>query len=273
MTLPINDTIISAVAGLVDDARSDTNRIPSHSDISFEVGRAGLSSVDPKELGQQVGKAKRVRTVLSWALEHSPTAGSKLIDLLLSKVRASGGFRNGSENYVGRDAIENAMAAFKSEGFTLEEDGSIHAQVLNNLSGRELTAALLKYAQRAQKGSHDAALVTGTGKDLLEATAAHILTVKYGAYSNSLNFEGLLGQAYMALGLAVPQSSVVAGEPTIKTLERALFQSALAINKLRNKQGTGHGRPWLPEVTDAEAKAAIEVVGTITAFLLSKISP
>ncbi|RFB72937.1 MULTISPECIES: abortive infection family protein [unclassified Herbaspirillum] len=273
MAFPINDTIISAIASLIDDAKTGTSRVPTHYDISFEVERVNLLAVDPKELGQQVGKAKRVRAILSWALEHNQQAGAKLIELLLSKVKASGGFRIGSENYVGRDAIENAMAAFKSEGFTLEEDGTIHAQVLNNLTGKELTAALLKYAQRAQKGSHDAALVTGTGKDLLEATAAHVLMTKYGAYSSSLNFEGLLGQAYMALGLAVPQSNVVTGEPTVKALERALFQSALAVNKLRNKQGTGHGRPWLPEVTDVEAKAAIEVVGTITIFLLSKLTP
>lgn len=38
---------------------------------------------------------------------------------------------------------------------------------LQNLSGVELTKALKSYIHRAQRGIRDAALVTGTGKDLL----------------------------------------------------------------------------------------------------------
>ncbi|PZO12716.1 MAG: hypothetical protein DCE87_14545 [Betaproteobacteria bacterium] len=54
-------------------------------------------------------------------------------------------------------------------------------------------------------------------------------------------------------------------------LERSLFQSACAINKLRNKEGTGHGRPWLPSLSLTEATAAIELVGTISGFLLARL--
>jgi len=34
--------------------------------------------------------------------------------------------------------------------------------------------------RRAKRGAADAALVTGTGKDLLEAVAAHVLQQRYG---------------------------------------------------------------------------------------------
>jgi hypothetical protein len=54
-------------------------------------------------------------------------------------------------------------------------------------------------------------------------------------------------------------------------MERGLFLSALGVNRVRNKQGSGHGRPWLPTLADEEAKAAIEVVGTVSAYLLSKL--
>lgn len=64
---PLSDAIIVAVAGLVDDAQSQ-RREPSHSAIEFEINRAGLAAGDPKSQGLILGKAKRVRAVLSWGL-------------------------------------------------------------------------------------------------------------------------------------------------------------------------------------------------------------
>jgi hypothetical protein len=37
-----------------------------------------------------------------------------------------------------------------------------------------------------------------------------------------------------------------------------MFEFGSAINKLRNTEGTGHGRPWLAGVTDLEDRLAIE---------------
>ena len=37
---------------------------------------------------------------------------------------------------------------------------------------------------------------------------------------------------------------------------------------LRNKQGTGHGRPWLPSVTAEEARHATQVMGVVGDLLL-----
>jgi hypothetical protein len=49
MPLPINDTIIAAVAQLVDDAKSHGSyREPSHSDLDFYVAKAGLAASDPR---------------------------------------------------------------------------------------------------------------------------------------------------------------------------------------------------------------------------------
>jgi hypothetical protein len=94
----------------------------------------------------------------------------------------------------------------------------------------------------------DAALVTGTGKDLVGAVAAHVLAERFGSYPQTANFPTLLGQAFSATGLcAVKQPN-----PTPQQqLELALYELACAVNRLRNKQGTGHGRPFLPEVTPA----------------------
>src|SRR5688572_13106059 len=104
---PINDAIIIAVARLVDDAQTDT-REPSHSDIEFQITRAQLTAADPRRQGQVVGKAKRVRAVLSWALDNAPDQAEIFVAALIALLRGKGGFRKGSPNYVGDDAIADA---------------------------------------------------------------------------------------------------------------------------------------------------------------------
>ncbi|MBN8656609.1 MAG: abortive infection family protein [Anaerolineae bacterium] len=269
-TPPLTDTIIVAISRLVDDAQVET-REPSHSDIEFEIKRTNLQNGDPKAQGQLVGKAKRVRSTLSWALENAPDNGARFVVNLISHVKACGGFRDGSSNFVGKEAIQNAISAFKTVGFELTFDGDIFPLLLDNLEGAELTAALEGYVRRAKRGAEDAALVTGTGKDLLEATAAHILVEKWGSYPSSANFPGLLGQAFVALGFATPQNTPQSGEPTIKKVERALYESGCAVNGLRNKEGTGHGRPWIPSVTIVQAKLAVQQMGIIAEYMLAAL--
>ena len=112
---------------------------------------------------------------------------------LIAYLRACGGFRQTSPNFVGEQPIKDAIATFDLEGFTLTENGELHAKVLANLTGAALSEALLQYVKRAQRGAEDAALLAGTAKDLLEATAAHILMERNGSYPTGANFEGLWG--------------------------------------------------------------------------------
>jgi hypothetical protein len=266
MSAPLSDSIIIAVARLVDDAQTET-REPSHSDLEFQIKRAQLTQGDPKAQGQLVGKTKRVRGTLHWALENNPQAGEVFIDSLIALLRGCGGFRPSSPNYVGEHAIADAISAFRADGYELSLDGELRPIVLDSLSGAALSDALRAYVRRAKTGAADAALLTGTGKDLLEATAAHILVERNGSYPQT-NFQGLLGQAYVALGMTTPHHPVIPGEPPQKKIERAMFDLACGVNSLRNKAGTGHGRPWLPNVSDAEAKGAVEFMGIIAEWIL-----
>ena len=140
----------------------------------------------------------------------------------------------------------------------------------DGLTGSEATDALRRYAARAARAADDSPLIVGTSKDLLEAVAAHVLDQRYGTYDARANFPTLLGQAFAALGLdsiGPPQP----GEPAQRRVERAYYESACAVNALRNKQGTGHGRPWLSTVTLTEAQIAIRTMGSITLFLLARL--
>lgn len=265
---PVNDTIIVAVSELVDDAQSE-RREPSHYDIEVEINRTGLSAGDPRTQGQTVGKAKRVRATLSWALEHAPNNAEIFVVRLVAVIRAKGGFRQGSPNFVGEDAILDAIEAFRSEGFELTREGDLHPIAFDTLEGARLTEALEAYVRRARRGSEDAALLVGTGKDLLEATAAHVICERFGSYPHQANFPTLLGQAFTTLGLATPQDPVQPGESPQRRLQRSLYEAGCSVNALRNKQGTGHGRPWLPTVSADESRAAIQLIGIVSGFLLA----
>lgn len=264
---PVNDAIIVALARLVDDAQSET-REPSHSDLEFQINRAGLTLGDPKSQGQPVGKAKRVRAALFWGVDNAPDNAEKFAAMLVGLVKGKGGFRSGSPNFVGQEAVLDAKEAFRQEGYVLSEDGNLYASTLDNLSETELTASLEIYVRRAQRGSEDAALLVGTGKDLLEATAAHVITKKYGSYSHQTNFPTLLGQAFVALGLATPQMPSQPGESPHCRVERSLYEAGCAVNALRNKAGTGHGRPFPSSVSDDEARAAVQLIGIVSGLLL-----
>jgi hypothetical protein len=270
MTAPLTADIAHAVARLHDDQGSP--RKPSHGDLSAAVKRAGLAAVDPAQgaavPGQTQGKHRRLREVLLWALEHDPAKGERLVGGLVAQLRSLGGFSESSPNYCGRDAIENARAAFKRSGYLLASDGDLRAIVLENLAGKELSAALRQYIARAQRGVADAALLAGTAKDLMEATAGHVVLELEGSPSSARNFPMLLVHAYQALGLATSQKN---GQQPREQFDAALFQVAQAVNAMRNRDGTGHGRPWLPEVTEEEARLAVQAIGVVADHLLVRL--
>ncbi len=260
------------MARLLDDSQAPAGpREPSHSAIEAQIDRADLAAGDPNRNRPErpVGKEKRVREVLSWALEYAPERGGRCASLLLAQIRALGGFREGSPNYVGAEPIQNLAGVLRGEGLALTGAGDVQPLLLDNLAGAELTAALQSYVRRARRGAEDAALVTGTGKDLMEATAAHVLQEVWGSYPTRDNFPTLLGQAFAALGLVTSQGATKPGEDPHRPMERALFDLACGVNRLRNKQGTGHGRPFLPSVTPQQAKTAIESMGVVAEYLLA----
>lgn len=140
--------------------------------------------------------------------------------------------------------------------------------LLDSLSGKELSKALTAYVRRAKRGALDAALVIGTGKDLLEATAKHVLFVRFGTEPAIANFPTLLAQSFVALNLCIAKDKAVTAR---ERLDAALFELGCAVNVLHNAEGTGHGRPFPPTVTDHEARAAIESMGIIAERMLATL--
>jgi hypothetical protein len=159
-----------------------------------------------------------------------------------------------------------------SEGWILSSDGDLGpTSVSDDLAGTEVTEVLAAYVRRAARGMEDDALVIGTSKDLVEATAAHVLVQLWGSYPSKSSFEILLGQAFVAVGLAVPGDKEKADEPARKKLERGLFGAALGVNRLRNKAGVGHGRPFVPDVGPLDGRLAVKTMGCVAELLLDAL--
>lgn len=270
--IELDDNIIFSLAKLVGDSQSE-RREPSHSEIDFLIEKFNLKEGDPKSKGFSVGKTKRVRSVLSWAIENNSVLGEKFTLSFIQLIKSCGGFRQKSSNYVGAEGIKNLQDALKSQSIQLDNEGNLNNLILNNLNEIQMEEALWNYAKRAKKGQEDAALLTGTSKDLLEAVSAHILMKLWGTYPEKANFPNLLGQAFAALSLDTTHTKNENDTEELKAKKRvntAYYELACSINSLRNKTGTGHGRPFLPSISDEEAKAAIESMGVISEYLLSR---
>lgn len=271
---PIDDAILLAVATLVDDKRSGTgSRLPSHDDLRRAIGRAGLSHLDAgAPPAPPIGKFKRVHTTLISGWTEDADATERLVDILLGVVRGHGGFRAESANYCGDEAIANVAAAYAAHGWTLTVDGQVLPRVLDSLKGRQASEALAQYAERARRGALDSPLLAGVAKDLLEATAIHVVIEKFGGPPVSHSFPVILGQAFYGLGMATDETPKEPSEHPRKRVERAAFGLACALNALRNKEGTGHGRPWPGDLKPAEARFAVESMGNIASLMLDALA-
>lgn len=231
-----------------------------------------MSKGDP---GTQVGKVKRMRAVVDYALANDSHAGARMVSRLIKAVRAIGGFRQESETFIGEDTYRNLRDAYRSTGYELDPDGELRPMLLDNVPEAEQHEVLKTYVHRIRKGATDAPLVTGSGKDLLEATARSVLDSKGKSYGGT-DFPGTLFHAFDALNLPTPDIPAMEAfrqslsSDARERVQQVLYLLGCEINKLRNEQGTGHGRAFAATVSDQEAKTAVQAMAVISELLLAE---
>ena len=258
----------------------DISGSPSHQQLRDAFARHALSHLDPapegrKPDGSHLGKMKRIRHVFASPEAHNATAGLLLARELVALCRAHGGFNPDSESYAGTARVTQLVQAFAPLGFTLDADGSTRQTVIDNLSGTELTATLRSYVDRINSNPDDAPLQVGTGKELDEAAARHVLTELLGDYPVSDNFPVTLTRAFTAIGMATPTELPKLDPDPHRAVHQCLFLLATAVNRLRNDAGTGHGRPGSPrkttELNAAEARLVARATALVAGALLDKL--
>lgn len=100
--------------------------------------------------------------------------------------------------------------------------------------------------------------------------ARHVIVEKGGHYSDAMGFAGTLYQAYNLLGLALPPSDVIQTldvDPRA-AVEQSLYLAMCAVNRLRNVEGTGHGRPQPSKATKRDAGLSSQISGLVSELLL-----
>ncbi len=247
---------------------------PSHDEIRILIKRAGLQDLDPERSADgPIGKMKRVKGVLFAAVAERPQRGEQLVRSLVASVRANGGFRPGNENCPGEEAVSALRRAFRNVGGDLDPEGTLRPLHMEALDGRELTEALWAYVRRARQGGWDATLVAGVAKSLEEAAARHVLKERTGDYPTHANMAATLYSAFLSVGMEVPGQDVVAGldrDPRA-ALQQAVWLLAFAVNRFRNAEGEGHGRPEPGTASDAEAEVVGLAAALVTQLLLDAL--
>jgi len=176
---------------------------------------------------------------------------------------------------IGNDSDGINCIHSAGQQFTLDADGSTRQTVIDNLSGTELTATLRSYVDRINSNPDDAPLQVGTGKELDEAAARHVLTELVGDYTVSDNFPVTLTSAFFAIGMATPTDLPKLDPDPHRAVHQCLFLLATAVNRLRHDAGTGHGRPGPPrkttELSAAEARLVARATALVAGALLDKL--
>jgi hypothetical protein len=240
-------------------------------DRCFE--RYQLRAFDPRRVDPNAGKIKRVREVLTEAAHREPTRGGELVRDLIDHLKGAGAFPRLAQD----GALTNLRGALRSAGYSLADEGTIAPLTLDGLSGRELTTALRIYIDRARRGDTDAPLVAGTAKDLTEATARHVLLELGGSYSARMGFQGTLHNSFGAIGMTAvgPKEweeilKQLDSDPA-RRLQQCVYLIALAANKLRQAEGTGHGRPHDATISGDDARIAAEAAALTSGAMLDRL--
>jgi hypothetical protein len=210
MKILMNDAMAGVIAGMV---QSDAPL--SHDDLDSAFTRFGLQAGDPgrRDPTGPVGKMRRVKAVLTFATDNRPAAGGDLALFILGRLRGQGAFRSGATYSIPVEMTANLRAELQRQGFRFTSDGEVLPELLDELDGVEATNALRHYARRARAGASDAVLVSGTSKNLLEATARHVLTERVGSYNGHMPFPGTMLHAFKALGI----DAVTGGEDALRS--------------------------------------------------------
>lgn len=253
---------------------------PSHDQLDQAIARTRLTAGDPAPGGRTrhgppLGKTKRIRQVLVHATDHEPAAGLKLAQQIVALLRADGAFTPALESYAGLQKIARLSEAFTRIGFTLDLNGALRPVVIDNLAGTQLTEALQSYVNRINLNPDDAPLQIGTGKELDEAVARHVLEERTGSYpvaGHAGSFPVTLAGAFTAVGFAVPPQVQLDNDPH-RQVQQCLFLLGTAVNRLRNQAGTGHGRPSQPgsAMRPAEARLVARATALIAGALLDEL--
>lgn len=267
----MNSEIASALARFFESGKG-----PSHDELDRLFIKSTLSGFDPAPdaRSRDVGKMKRVRGGLVDGSEADQAAALMFVKDLTAMLKARGCFTPASDQYAGDEVIRAAQSALKGVGWRLDGSGDLNPESVAGLAGRDLSEALQQYVRRIQRASDDEALTIGSAKELLEASARHVMVESTGTYDARADFPTTFFRASTVVGTGVPTSKMIddLDADPFRAVEQGLALTALAINRLRNAEGTGHGRPHPTQATRRQGIIAAQAAAAICHVLFPELT-
>lgn len=238
---------------------------PSHSVLTQAFKGSGLLDHDPYDPATQTpNKQQRVLAVCNIGARKSATARN-LVERLLNALRLHGSFSSPENG----QRVDDLRSALTHAGWDLTNDGRLEqlGKIDLETGGR---VALDEQLQRLRRNVDDPAAVLGGAKELLEAISKFVLEEGGLPVDPRIPFPGLIEISFERLGLlpAVINDSVE-GAKQIHDIYRSAKRIVIAVNELRNLQGTGHGRTLPTGVTVEAARYVIREATHVAELMLT----
>lgn len=244
---------------------------PSHSTLTRTFQSSGYADADPYNpaLGTP-NKEQRVLTVFRSA-ERRPAQARRLVEELLTALRIHGSLEEQPSSEQPQEAVRVLRRALQHRGWDLTDEGRLVQLGDIDLStgGRE---ALDEQLNRLRHNQEDPAALLGGAKDLLESIAKFVLQETAMLPDRKMDYPEVLTLAFDRLDL-MPKGvdSSMPGATQVKSIYQAARTTTIAINELRNLQGTGHGRTLPTGVTVEAARYVIREAAHVAELMLTTL--
>lgn len=240
---------------------------PTHTDMDLAFRRAGVSS--PQDDGTRTfNKTLRVTR----AFEAAENVGrAKVDDLIRSLTSAIATKRHFDSAYEPtQQMLDRLRKNLARVGWGLD-----HAGNLSPLGTIEVqtgdSEALDEQIKRLRNSGEDVSLMLGTAKDALEAVAKVVLEERGQTFRTDETVEGLMNRAMSTLGIDVrPKDTTSAVARALASINQTVPTIAQAVRKIRNDEGTGHGRTALASASKSEAEFVRDLSLSVVNFILAE---
>lgn len=240
---PVSPEVAAALAAFVAEGAG-----PTHSALSIVFDQTGYgyaAPYTPNSTRQQLNKADRVRKTVQAAMDN-PRRSRDLIEGILSEYRAGGLLRKSENEQYEKERFQkytSAKEAFMRISWELTESGEIRRAGVTLAAATKDRPAIQEQLERLRRGSEDPALMLGTAKEMLESTAKYVCNEFSMSLRTNISFDELWHHARERLGLLPQQVNLdEPGASELRDILQSCWNIALMANKLRNIEGTGHGR-------------------------------
>lgn len=214
---------------------------PSHDGLDDVFDSTGVTSPRVNERGEDMSKPKRLREALIQADARGKEHVERVAMAVVQEMQFRNVFSGPTNDSRVPEAVERVRSVLGSGGLILEADGTVTRgfSVSNvDLGDRETVERLLV---KLRDPNLDPGAVIGTAKDLLEATAKHLL---HESDPDAVpgDMPGSVSRAMAAIGLSKNPTDI--GGPDAKGIAKAhqlVAGTAEAVTLLRNRAGDGHG--------------------------------